>query len=103
MNKPPPLNGSRINTPLECVRENNQLVIRIGLNQLKFVTEHCPLLDNMTDDGPYCEIVNRWVLAEDIRCELLREKEDGTTPLHVLFDNAIVAAMENGSLAFKDK
>jgi len=39
--------------------------------------------------------VNRF--AKDVVYALNEEKEDGTTPVHVLFDNAFERAVENGS------
>lgn len=35
--------------------------------------------------------------AKDVLRELNREKEDGTTPVHLLFDEALTEAVESGS------
>jgi hypothetical protein len=92
--------------PLTCQIEGQQLVIRIGIDTLAFCAERCTKLydyDKHRDSEKYCTVVNNEELANDVATELQREREDGATPLHFLFDNAIVAAMEDGSLAFKEE
>jgi hypothetical protein len=93
-----------IDRPLQVSIEDCELVIRIGLNTLKHSAEHCPRLYNEDEHrgsmGPYVKVVDELVLAADVWRELLREKEDGSSPLSDLFDDAIVAALEDGSLAF---
>jgi len=90
--------------PLRVAVQGDQLVIRIGIDTLAFSAEHCQrFYDPVTNaERPYVRVVDNDILAIDVRRELLREEEDGTNPLHVVLDNAIVAAFGNGSLAFKD-
>jgi hypothetical protein len=95
------------NRSLEAKIEGNELVIRIGIDTLAFCAEHCPLFfdyDNKKhrEKGPpYVTITNKNELAHDTIRELLREEEDGSTPLSDLFDNVILAAFEDGSLGFE--
>lgn len=95
------------NAPLSACIEGNQLVVRIGIDTLAFSAEHCPRFydaDKPLDaDGPYVRVTNKRELAKDIVRELLREEEDGTNPLHVLLDDAIEAAREDGSLGFEEE
>lgn len=93
--------------PLEVNVEGDELVIRIGVNTLQHATEHCERLRDHRDrkhdfGGPYVEVVSSHVLADDVRGALNHEEEDGTTPVHVLFDDAVEAAFEDGSLAFAE-
>lgn len=93
-----------VDTPLKCEVEGDELVIRIGLNTLVHAAENCPLFYNGTPGTfpPYEKVIDAGELADDVRRELLREEEDGTTPLHILFDNAIEKARDDGSLAFSE-
>lgn len=91
--------------PLSCDLVEQQLVIRIGVATLKHAAEHCPGLHDGAKrfNPPYCEVADAEQLAKDVRGELLREEEDGTNDLHRLLDAAIVAAWEQGSIAFAEE
>lgn len=89
--------------PLQACIQDDQLVIRIGLETLKFAAEHCPLFYDGTVencDPPYTKIKDARELAKDVKRELFREREDGSSPIRDLLDEAIMAACEDGSLAF---
>lgn len=85
--------------PLDCRVEGNQLVIRIGIDTLAFAA--------MQNSGTSADIIygakvidNReW--AKDVRRELLREEEDGSSPLTNLLDRAMTSAAEEGSTALE--
>jgi hypothetical protein len=93
--------------PLQCRVEGDELVIRIGLDCLKMAAEYCPRFYNYEvhkgSVGPYETVEDINELASDIRCALTHEEEDGSSPLTELFDDAILAAAENGSIGFEDK
>jgi hypothetical protein len=89
-------------TPLKVEVENDQLVIRIGINTLAIAAENCPEF-YQENDPPYVTVSDPLELANDVVRELSREQEDGTTPVHLLLDRAILAAFENGSLGFDDE
>lgn len=93
--------------PLVCRVEGEQLVIRIGIDTLAFATEHCTTFyveeQHANSGPPYCKVIDKGELATDIIRELLREREDGATPLSMLLDECIEAARDDGSLAFADE
>ena len=73
----------------------NNLMISIGLKTLKFAAEEC-------DGNPKVKIVDAKQLALDVIHELQKEDEVGASMLTALFDEAVNAAMENGSTAFAE-
>lgn len=95
----------RRDAPLGGDIEGKQLVIRIGINCLKFAAEHCPLLYDGTvenADPPYCKVTDKNELAHDVKRMLFGQREDGSSPISDLLDKAIINAMEDGSLAFDE-
>ena len=73
--------------------EDEQLVIRIGIDALAFAL-------NQQDDP--MRVVDPVLAADEIVKELKREEEDGTTPVHKLLDKAGYDAWENGGFGFAD-
>lgn len=98
--------------PLEVNVEGDELVIRIGLGTLAWCAEHNPLFyqydrhdespEHGHGEGPYCKVEDQEQLGHDVVRQLLHEQEDGTTPLHLLFDHAIQDAVDDGSMAFAE-
>ncbi len=88
--------------PLRCFVDGNQVVFRIGINTLVWAAEHCPKLHDgeRHSEPPYIKVVDALSLAGDVVAEVNREEEDGSTPLHLMLDNAIFNACENGSIGF---
>ncbi len=84
-------------TPLSCIIEDGQLVIRIGVDVVAFiVNDHqsaCPAASNK--DGFVIKDPNGF--AEDVVRELNSEREDGSSILTDLLDKAIESAKNNGS------
>jgi hypothetical protein len=72
-----------------------RLVISIGLETLAFAAEEC-------DGNPKVKILDAKQLAKDVIAELEKEDEVGASKLTDLFDEAVNAALENGSIAFAD-
>lgn len=77
--------------------------ISIGLEILAFATENgapnFPINDFKIDpvkDSLYSEF------GQSVKDQLLSEAEDGTTPVHLLFDGVVLEALEQGSLGFID-
>lgn len=92
-----------LDQPLKCSVENDELVIRIGLNTLKCASENCPgFFDyHSHKNPPYIQVVDIKELALGV-CEALNhEEEDGTTPIHILLDEAIIHSYHQGSLGFE--
>ena len=91
--------------PLQVVVEPTELVIRIGFDTLKMAAEYCPLLfdgESKNCDPPYCEVTDANELAKDVARMIEDEQEDGSSPVRDLIDRAILAAMDDGSVAFKE-
>lgn len=94
---------ARNDWPLQVRIEGQQLVVRIGIDTLAFCAEHCPRFydhEKHDADGPYVRVTDKAELAKDISLALQHEQEDGTTPLHILLDDAIEYAYGDGSLGF---
>lgn len=72
-----------------------RLIISIGIETLAFAAEEC-------DGNPKVKIENAKQLAADVIRELESEDEVGASKLTDLFDAAVYAALENGSVAFAD-
>lgn len=85
-----PTNNNPAEAIRSCRREGDELVIRIGINRLNGHEGHpmfCPF---------DFEDRNEWI--DDVISQLTKEEEDGTTPLDLLFDEAMKQAIEYGSL-----
>lgn len=89
----------RKDAPLDVAIEHGQLVIRMGISTLAFAAENCPELydDVKKPSPPYAKVTQQKKFAEDIARALCYEQEDGTTPIHVVIDQAILHAIGDGS------
>lgn len=95
-----------VEAPLTVKIVKGELVIRIGFAALKQAAEM------MEDNHPYDEktgdfktlwkISDQEELAKDTANELQDEREDGSTILTDCLDKALLAAIENGSMAADD-
>lgn len=84
-------------TPLRCTIQNKSLVIEVGLDVLKFCTEHHPeLYEDELDKGRYV-VTDIAVFIEAVVDELHKEEEDGSTLIHRMLDRAILDAISNGA------
>jgi hypothetical protein len=85
---------------------DDELVIRVGINTLAWAFDH------MLENNPYSDkdhdFVQKWRVSDpleftkDTVSELLREEEDGTTPLDLLFDKVMNNAVDQGSLGIEE-
>ena len=83
--------------PLTIGIEDDELVIRIGFDSLKFATENNSSDYFTTEEGGNLFVVTdpkTW--AESVVSMLKVEEEDGTTPVHEMFDAAFIRAIEYG-------
>lgn len=92
--------------PLEVEVKNYELVIRIGLESLAYAADQSDLF-NPYDPEKYkfvrqFQVTDAEDWAEDIKRELTREEEDGSSMLTNLFDKAFEKALDQGSLGVKD-
>jgi hypothetical protein len=82
---------TELESPLCCKLRGGVLQIEVGLSRLNGNERHPTI--------PEMKIVSPRVWGEDIIRELEREEEDGSSLLTNLFDNAITAAFDYGSIA----
>ncbi len=78
--------------PLVIAIENNQLVIRIGIDTLAYAVE----AGDSFQEGEG-KVIDKAAFAKDLTFALQEEEEDGTNRVHRLFDDAAIAVVENGS------
>lgn len=81
------------------INDAGTITIRISASSLKFAAQRCPRLETLDDaTGDYLlPKINAKVFAKEVWRELVREQEDGTTPVHELFDKAFEDACEQGA------
>lgn len=84
---------------LKCEIANGVLTISIGIKSLAFAAENAePVGDHFADDNgdlPW-RVTDSLEFAREVGRELQREAEDGTNRMHLMFDAAFIAAIENG-------
>lgn len=80
-----------------CRLEGDELVIRITTDTLLHSVTLGEQWPTDYKGEPLATIVDRPLFVQDIIHELLREDEQGATPLHRLFDQAAEDALEAGS------
>ena len=78
----------------EAVIEGDHIVIRVRIDCLKTAL---PVAEERSGYLTHAMVVNDVGFAADVVAELNREDEEGTTPIHDLLDNAMIAVTENGS------
>lgn len=86
--------------PLKCSVEGDELVVRIGLDTLSFAAGHLSAVDS---DNPKIIVSNAEKFAHDVANEMHREREDGSSPLTDLIDNACLEAFDQGSLGISEE
>jgi hypothetical protein len=81
--------------------EGDELVIRIGIDTLAFASEEND--DWHQWDGvkfvPLWKVVDNKGWAEDVIHEMLKEEEDGSSPLTNFLDKMSMSALDQGSLS----
>ena len=98
-----PKTEPRAEQALSVKIDDELLVISIGIKSLAFATESCPALEKFYEKGPRFgqfdgpKVFDPVAFAAAVVEELGREEEDGTTPVHLLFDQAAADAIENGA------
>ena len=83
----------------EAVIEDGNIVIRVPVESLPRVIEGSWATGNL--DVRY-KIVSLDEFAKDLTSELNREEEDGSTPVHRMFDKAINDAIEAGAFGIEE-
>lgn len=99
--------SKQLETPLSCTIEGGQLVIRIGINVLAMATEGREPFTVWDDETRAYR--KQWVVTDpiefvkDVKCELTREEEDGSSPLTNLLDLGCTNALEQGCLGVTEQ
>lgn len=92
-----PANNKIESMPLQVNVENEQLVIRIGIETLAWAA-------SQKNGGPLkAKIINKHKWALDVAKEIEHEDEIGDTMLCHMIDEAMKNAMEKGSVSIKYK
>ncbi len=88
--------------PLAVSVKKGELVISIGADTLAVALKFAPwavLFDEIRNDYvQQYQVVDPVELAKDVRHAMLREREDGSSPLTDFLDAMTKAAIEDGSL-----
>lgn len=81
------------------INKAGAITIRISASSLKLAAQRCPKLETYDEEtGDFLlPKIDAKVFAKEVWRELVREQEDGTTPVHLLFDNAFEQACEQGA------
>ena len=97
----------RRNQPLDVNIEQQQLVIRIGIDTLAFAfeesNENHKYDEKKHDWNKLVKVLDSEQFAKDVMYELTREEEDGSSNLTNLLDIACVEALNQGSIAVEYK
>jgi len=83
--------------PLDVEVSDGQVIIKIGVKCLAWAIQCAEY--GWPADTYICDIDQ---FAKDFADELGRESEDGTTPIHRLFDKVAIETMEQGSIGCDD-
>jgi hypothetical protein len=84
---------------IEAVLEGDSIVIRISSKYLTNIA--MPASFEGITGYEDAVIIDKKQLIKDVLVELNREAEDGTTMIHLMLDEAITDAYDNGSEAFE--
>jgi hypothetical protein len=80
--------------PLKVEVVRGRLVISVGIDTFAFAAENC--FHFFDGDKQTVKVTDQQAFAEAVARELQKEAEDGTTPLHLMLDQAFVNAVEDG-------
>ena len=98
--------GHHYGRPLEVSIERGALVIRIGIETLAHAVTYADWANPYNEaTGDYIRnfaIVDAPQFASDVAHEMMREREDGSTPLSDFLDKMAEAAIDDGSLGLHE-
>jgi hypothetical protein len=98
--------AARIGASLEATIERGALVVRIGIQTLAHAVTYSDWANPYDEaTGDYVRsfaIVDAPQFASDVINEMLREREDGSTPLSDFIDRMSEAAVNDGSLGLHE-
>lgn len=85
------------NIPLRCRLIERVLTIEIGIDTLKFAAERHDSFWQPTTDKCALVVNDSDLFSRAVRVELIRESEDGSTPISRALDAAILEVVEQGA------
>lgn len=83
----------------EAIIENGSLVIRVSLEALPMVLEGAWAMNKF---DTRLKITDAGEFSKELVYALNREDEQGTTPIHELFDKAILYVIESGGFGIDE-
>ena len=83
----------------EAIIEDGSLVIRVSLEALPMVLDGAWAMNKL--DHRY-KITDASEFAKELMHALNREDEQGTTPVHEMFDDAIIYCIEQGAFGIDE-
>lgn len=83
--------------PLSVAITGDVLTISIGVETLAEAVQRGPWWPWDADSGVACRVCDTGLFSQDLLRELMREGEDGSTPVTRLLDAAGIDAMDQGS------
>lgn len=95
-----------IDNGLHAKIEEGEIVIRVGINTIKWAVEHHEESQPYNEESG--EYEQRWIVtdpmefAKDVKNAMLKEEEDGTTPLIEFLDKMCMDAIEDGSIGTEE-
>jgi len=93
-----------INQPLRVSVEGDEIVLRIGIDTLKFAAEEddgCREYNPATGEWSGPRVVDAACFATEVVHAMNSEAEDGTTPTHLFLDSMIRAAIDDGAIGIE--
>jgi hypothetical protein len=79
--------------------ENGEIVFRVAIENLPTILDGSWATGNL---GVRYKITNAELFAADLLRELNHESEDGSTPIHALFDRCIDEAINQGAQGLEE-
>lgn len=84
----------------EAVLEFDEIVVRVNVDALQDVVNGASSMGYV--EGEF-KVTDRWEFAKELIRVLNGQDEQGCTPLHKVFDDAIIEAIENGAFGIAEK
>jgi hypothetical protein len=93
-------------SPLRIAVENDELVIRIGINTLAWASDHADtnnlFVDELNDFKQTYKVTDALAFAKGVASVMQAEAEDGSTPVTKLIDAMCFDAIEDGTEGIKE-
>lgn len=92
--------------PLKCSVEDDELVIRVGIDTLAVCFEEAdennPFDEKLNDFRRQFAVIDKVEFANDVALAMNDEAENGDTPLNLFLDKMTQAAADDGTLGIEE-